>query len=266
MSRPLRIELAGGLYHVTARGNERKPVFRDSGDRQELLEILAQVCSRCRWRCYAYCLMDNHYHLVVETLVPSLARGMRQLNGVYAKRFNSRHRRVGHLFQGRYASALIERHGHLLEAIRYTLLNPVRAGIVDRPAHWKWSSCRQTLGLRLAEPWLARGRVLALFASDEVRATNAFARFLEEASGVRPEPSVSGSPAFVAARLGERVDQASVEVAERQRVPEAALAPQPPYHPEALYEAYRQGLSMRDDAGRPILHRDRETKSAPLAA
>jgi len=108
MARPLRLEFPGGIYHVTARGNERRWIFRDDADRLAFLDVLARVLDRFGWLCLAYCLMGNHYHLLVETPRPNLARGMRQLNGVYAQRFNRRHNRVGHLTQGRYGAVLVE--------------------------------------------------------------------------------------------------------------------------------------------------------------
>ena len=128
MSRPLRIEFAGAVYHVTSRGNGRKPIFRDDVDRRSFLEVLHKVNQRHHWICHAYCLMTNHYHLVIETPEGNLSRGMRQLNGVYTMYFNRRHRTVGHVFQGRFKAILVERESYLLEVCRYVVLNPVRAG------------------------------------------------------------------------------------------------------------------------------------------
>jgi REP element-mobilizing transposase RayT len=115
MARPLRIEYEGAVYHVTSRGNERKPVFKDDGDREVFLDILHKVNKRYNFLCYAYCLMDNHYHLIIETPDGNLSKGMRQLNGVYTQAFNKRHHRVGHIFQGRYKAVLIQKESHLLE-------------------------------------------------------------------------------------------------------------------------------------------------------
>lgn len=141
MARPLRLEFPGALYHVTARGNERKPIVRDDSDRELWLQCLERVCSRFGWVVYAYCLMDNHFHFVVETPVPNLARGMRELNGVYAQRFNRRHRRSGHLFGGRYSALLVKRESHLLEVSRYVVLNPERVAVPsERYDRYAWSS------------------------------------------------------------------------------------------------------------------------------
>jgi len=130
MARPLRIELAGGLYHVTSRGDRREDIYLCEADRHTWLEIFGEVCKRFNWACYAWCQMTNHYHIVVETVEGNLSQGMRQLNGVYTQRFNHIHRRVGHVFQGRYRAIMVEKETYLLELIRYVVLNPVRAGMV----------------------------------------------------------------------------------------------------------------------------------------
>lgn len=144
MARPLRLELAGGLYHVTSRGDGGENIYLDDTDREAWLDVFAQVCARFNWVCHAWCQMSNHYHLVIETPEANLAEGMRQLNGVYTLRFNRRHGRVGHVFQGRYKAILIERDAYLLELARYVVLNPVRARMVVGPQDWSWSSYAAT--------------------------------------------------------------------------------------------------------------------------
>ena len=129
MARQLRIEYPGGVYHVTGRGNARQDVFLDNEDRQSFLDLLQKVNKRFNWLCHAYCLMDNHYHLLIETPEGNLSQGMRQVGGVYTQTFNRRHGMVGHLFQGRFKSILVEKDSHLLELCRYVVLNPVRAGM-----------------------------------------------------------------------------------------------------------------------------------------
>ena len=146
MSRPLRIEYPGAVYHVTSRGDARRPIFCDDKDRLLFLEVLASIVSRFHWLCHAYCLMNNHYHLIVETPEGNLSRGMRQLNGVYTQRFNRRHRKPGHVFQGRYKAIVVEKESYLLELCRYVVLNPVRAKAVETPEAWNWSSYRATAG------------------------------------------------------------------------------------------------------------------------
>lgn len=140
MARPLRLEFSGALYHVTARGDRREPIYTDDADRREWISVLGEVCQRFNWVIHAYCQMTNHYHFIVETPDANLSKGMRQLNGVYTQRFNRRHRLSGHLFQGRYKAILVQKESYLLEVSRYVVLNPVRAGIVKNPADWSWSS------------------------------------------------------------------------------------------------------------------------------
>src|SRR5512142_907392 len=130
MARPLRLEFAGALYHVTSRGDGQEDVFTSDNDRAVFLDVLGQVCERFNWTVHAYCLMGNHYHLVLETPDGNLAKGMRQLNGVYTQRFNRQHKRVGHVFQGRYKAILEQKESYLLELARYVVLNPVRARMV----------------------------------------------------------------------------------------------------------------------------------------
>ena len=147
MARPLRIQFDGALYHVTSRGNARRSIFKDNQDRLTFLNILKMVNERYHWLCHAYCLMDNHYHLVIETPDGNLSKGMRQLNGVYTQDYNRRHQQVGHVFQGRYKAILIQKESYFLEVCRYVVLNPVRAKRADNPEAWKWSSYGGTAGL-----------------------------------------------------------------------------------------------------------------------
>ena len=140
MARPLRIEFPGALYHVTARGNARADIYLSDGDRAAFLALLARTLDRFGWLCHAYCVMSNHYHLLIETPRANLSRGMRHLNGVYTQSFNRIHGRVGHVFQGRYKAILVEQDAHLLELCRYVVLNPVRARLVARAGDWRWSS------------------------------------------------------------------------------------------------------------------------------
>lgn len=166
MTRPLRIEYPGAVYHVTARGNRRAQIFMDEKDRDAFFNILAEVNRRFDIRCHTYCLMGNHYHLLLETPRGNLSMAMRQLNGVYTQTFNRQHRKCGHLLQGRYNAILVERDAHLLEAARYIVLNPVRAGLVKGPADWPWSSYAATAGQAEAGVHLTTGWLLAQF--DEV--------------------------------------------------------------------------------------------------
>src|SRR6266542_306538 len=154
MARPLRLEHPGAVWHVTSRGNERREIFCDDHDRPDFLRQLAGVVTEFTWRLHAYVLMGNHYHLLFETPVPNLSQGIRQLNGIYTQRFNRRHARVGHLLQGRFKSILVEKERHLLELVRYIVLNPVRAGVTRTAAEWRWSNYRATAGLTSPPQWL----------------------------------------------------------------------------------------------------------------
>jgi REP element-mobilizing transposase RayT len=132
MARPLRIEFAGALYHITARGNARQDIYLTDDDRELFLEMLQRVNDRHQWQCHAYCLMSNHYHLLIETQTPSLSKGMKMLNGTYTQSFNRTHNRVGHVFQGRFKGILVEKDSYLLELARYIVLNPVLYGEISK--------------------------------------------------------------------------------------------------------------------------------------
>ena len=169
MARPLRLELAGALYHVTSRGDGREDIYLSDDDRQAWLETLAQVCGRFNWVCHAYCQMSNHYHLVIETPDANLSKGMRQLNGVYTQRFNRSHQRVGHVFQGRFKAILVEKDSYLLELARYVVLNPLRARMIRQLDQWPWSSYPATCG-RVAKPdWLQTDFILSQFSAQRAR-------------------------------------------------------------------------------------------------
>jgi putative transposase len=154
MSRPLRLEFEGALYHVTSRGDRREPIFEDDIDRQTLLEVVAQGVARFDAVVYAYCLMGNHYHFVLQTRQPNLSRLMRHINGVYTQAYNRRHRKVGHLFQGRFKAVVVDGDAYFLEVCRYVDLNPVRAGMARRPRDWSWSSYRAHTGEVELPVWL----------------------------------------------------------------------------------------------------------------
>jgi len=180
MSRPLRIEFPNALYHVTARGDRREDIFEDDEDRKLFLETLGEVIDQFNWVCYAWCLMDNHYHLLIQTPDGNLSKGMRQLNGVYTQASNRRHKRVGHLFQGRFKAILVDSDTYLLELSRYVVLNPVRARMVRKPGSWPWSSYRASVGLELAPDWLAVDGLLAQFAKRRSLAQERYAQFVAE--------------------------------------------------------------------------------------
>jgi len=198
MARPLRIELAGGIHHVTARGNAKQPIYLDDLDHRRFLATLERVLSRYDWRCLGYCLMVNHYHLLVQTLRPNLADGMRELNSVYAQHFNRRYDRCGHLFQARYAAVLVQRDQHLLETARYIALNPVRAGLCESPVEWPWSSHRAVLGMEAPGP-VAIDELLSHFGTKRGQARSHYCSFVDAVCGderVAPESPIFGDEAF----------------------------------------------------------------------
>ena len=220
MARPLRIEFPGAVYHVTSRGNERKPIFKDDQARKILLDTLADVTLRYNWLCHAYCLMDNHYHLLIDTPDGNLSIGMRQLNGIYTQRFNRRHGRVGHLFQGRFKAVLVQRDSHLLEACRYVVLNPIRVGIVQRPEGYVWSSYGATAGRSKPHPCLVTDWVLSQFGSERRSAEAGYRRFVREGVGAESiwnrmrSQSVFGEDEFI--------ESLSDYVRGRRQIPEIA--------------------------------------------
>jgi REP element-mobilizing transposase RayT len=180
MSRPPRIEFAGAIHHVRARGTGRQVIVADEFDLVALTGHLARVVEQMEWSCHAYCFMTNHFHLLVETPKPNLGQGMQRLCGRYAQGFNHRYGRYGHLFEGRYRTTIVSREPHLAELARYLVLNPVRAGICGDPAHWRWSSYRATAGLDAAPSFLAVGAVLSTFAADAELARERYREFVAE--------------------------------------------------------------------------------------
>ncbi|HQO19077.1 MAG TPA: transposase [Acidobacteriota bacterium] len=185
MARPLRLEFVGALHHVTSRGNERGTVFLDDTDRDLFLEMLSSVVEKYKWTCHAYCLMDNHYHLLIETPFANLAVGMRQLNGVFTQKYNKKHERTGHLFEGRYKAILVEKESHLLQTARYIVLNPVRAYIVGDPADWKWSSFNATVGATRKPDLLSVDWLLGRFGQRRDISATRYADFVRK--GVKTE-------------------------------------------------------------------------------
>jgi REP element-mobilizing transposase RayT len=179
MGRPPRIQPVGGVVHVTTRGVRRTPIFVDDADRRMFTTFLAQAVQRYRWSCLAYCLMSNHFHLLFGLSAANLANGMHRLNATYARRFNERYGHTGHVFEARYSSSEIETEEHLLEAVRYVVLNPVRAGVCSDPGDWPWSSFRATAGLEPCPRFLAAARVRRLFARGSAGA-DLYAAFVRE--------------------------------------------------------------------------------------
>lgn len=210
MARPIRIEFPGAVYHVTSRGDRREAIYLTPSDRLIWLDILGLVCERYNWRCYAWCQMGNHYHIVVETVEANLSKGMRQLNGVYTQKYNRRHGQVGHVFQGRFNSILVDQDSYLLEVCRYVVLNPIRANLVKQAGQWPWSSYRSMMGEATVRQWLEIDVLLSAFSTQRVRALARYAEFVH--AGVdQPAPwsdltgaNVLGSESFIESLEGVR--------------------------------------------------------------
>ena len=260
MTRPLRIEFAGALYHITARGNERRSIFFCDEDRLRFLGTLEEVCVHFNWRCHAYCQMTNHYHLLVETLEGNLSKGMRQLNGVYSQYINRTHSRVGHLFQGRHTGTLVEKEACLLELARFIVSNPVRACMVSQARDWVWSSYRATVGLTQAPEFLTTDWLLCAFGTGRREARLRFESFVADGTG-QPSPWQNlrnqvylGSDRFVETMQQQIKDRQPLEEipAGQKRGPAHPLSYYADHYPDrnrAMAAAYRSGAySMREIA------------------
>lgn len=228
MSRPLRIEFAGALYHVTSRGDGQKDIYLDDQDRMDYLSILSSVCRRFNWTIHAYCLMSNHYHLLIETPDGNLSQGMRQLNGVYTQHFNRNHSRVGHLFQGRYKAIIVQKEAYLLELSRYIVLNPVRACMVRTAKNWPWSSYRATSDEVPPPEWLDTEWLLSNFAKRRKLATERYREFVAQGKN-QPSPWMSlknqiflGTEQFIEdmhCKLNQNQELSEIPKAQRRRLP-----------------------------------------------
>ena len=195
MSRPLRIDVPDGIYHVTSRGLERRRIVRDQADRRRWTELLGRVALRRAWRVYAWVLMDNHYHLFVRTVRGDLSAGIHDLNGGYVTGFNRRHRRSGPLLQGRFKGILVDSEFHSWELNRYIDLNPVRAGLVTQPEEYRWGSCQYYFGVGRVPEWLAWEEILAQYGRTLRRARQAYKEYVMAGVFSPPESPLRGTVA-----------------------------------------------------------------------
>lgn len=243
MTRPLRLEFPGALYHVTARGNRRTPIYRDDGDRHAWLDLLGRVCERHHFVIHSFCQMTNHYHLLIETSEANLSQGMRQLNGLYTQHFNWRHSLVGHLFQGRYKAILVQKESYLSELARYIVLNPLRAKVVSSLDEWQWSSHRYFVSQEHPPRWLERDWILSRFGNTHAAAAPAYQSFVLEGMGeTSPLTAIRhrillGDDAFVS---DHQQLQRSEELAEIVRTERRAVA--------LSLSEYRARYADRDEA------------------
>lgn len=192
MARPLRIEYSGAFYHVTSRGNEQKDVFKSQKDREKFLSYLESATERYGAVIHAYCLLSNHYHILLETPAGNLSQIMRHINGAYTIYFNIKRKRAGHLFQGRFKAILVEADEYATELSRYIHLNPVRAGIVARPEEYQWSSYRKYIGQGITPEWLKTDFILDYFGNSDV-AQKKYQAFVEDLIGSEYESPLQGT-------------------------------------------------------------------------
>jgi REP element-mobilizing transposase RayT len=224
MSRPLRIEFEGALYHITARGNRQEAIFYSDDDRYTFLRVLGKVIVRYNWVCHAYCLMDNHYHLLIETPEGNLSAGMRQLNGVYTQTVNRTYSKVGHVFQGRFKSLVVEKESYLLELCRYLVLNPVRAGSCSKPEEWLWSSYNAKALARNVPDWLTVDWVLSQFSKRRIESQKSYRDFVFDGLEVEDSPLkkvagqlILGGQNFIDSLKREIMDKAEIKEFSRQQ-------------------------------------------------
>jgi len=241
MTRPLRIEYPGAVYHITSRGIAWRDIFLHDDDRLAFLELLAKVTDRFSWLCHAYCLMSNHYHLVVETADANLACGMRYLNSVYTQLFNRRHKTSGRILQGRYKAILVEKETHLLSVACYVVLNPVRANKVTDCCNWPWSSYRATAGIDPPPAFLTTDCILSKFSVRSRKVHQAYRRFVLHSRGEAIWENLRGqvflgSEEFIREHVPEE-SRLLVEVPREQR-----LVARP--HLEAIFASQREDIAI----------------------
>jgi len=254
MSRPLRIQYAGALYHVTSRGNQKLDIYLNEEDRLQWIEVLSTVCDRFNWRCHAWCMMDNHYHIIIETIEGNLSKGMRYLNGVYTQKMNRNNNRIGHIFQGRYKAILIEKEAYLLELTRYVVLNPVRARMVDDVLDWQWSSYRAMIGKEKVPTWLETDWLLSQFHKKKRKAQQSYTNFVRSGIGLESIWTQMNTAGFLADQgyiddvkekypINERE-----ELKEYSRLERRALA-KPMSHYKEAYKDKKEGMAIAYQTG-----------------
>jgi len=272
MARPLRIEFDGALYHVTSRGDGQEDIYLDDEDRKIYLEVLRDVCERFNWIVHAYCLMANHYHLLIETPDGNLSKGMRQLNGVYTQRFNRKINRVGHVLQGRYKAIIVQKESYLLELSRYIVLNPVRAQMVRSAKDWPWSSYRATAGFIKTDKWLTVNWILLSFSQKKTEAVKLYRVFVSEGRS-QPKPWEGlknqiylGDEDFVdemQSKISPETDLSEIPSSQRRQVAKSLGYYEKKYSDRdtAIFKAYESGAySMKAIGGYYKLHYSRVSR------
>lgn len=265
MGRPLRIEYPGALYHITSRGNERRKIFRDDTERETFFNILKDYHDRFGILIHSYVLMDNHYHLILETPKGDLLKVMHGINSRYTAYFNRRYKRSGHLFQGRY-KAIIDKDAYLIPLSRYVHLNPVRAKIVERPEEYKWSSYRGYIGKWKEDIWIEYSWILSKFAQNKKRAWQKYKEYIEEGLKVKiesPFKNLLGQVVLGGDEFRERImgrlegKQMSQEIIERKRFKKKAS-------PEGIVEAVAKTFGVEGNDIKDRGRRENIPRSAAI--
>jgi putative transposase len=246
MGRPLRIAYSGALYHITSRGNERRSVFLDDEDRLRFLATLKDYHDRYGTILHAYVLMDNHYHLVMETPGGNLVKVMHGINGGYTGYFNRKYGRAGHLFQGRYKAILVDKESYLVELSRYVHLNPVRARVVKRPEEYRWSSYPGFINKSKARDWIEYGWVLGRFGEDTTIARKRYRVYVHGEVTESPLKKVYGQvilggDSFLAQARRIIKGDLSTEIIGRKRI-------QAEVNPESIIQAVAGAFAVEEDS------------------
>lgn len=266
MGRPLRIEYPGAVYHITSRGNERRNIYLDDGDRKEFLGILEEYHERYSILIHSYVLMDNHYHLILETPQGNLLKVMHGINGRYTGYFNRKYQRAGHLFQGRYKGILVDKDTYLVQLSRYVHLNPAKARMVSKPEEHMWSSYPGYIRKGKGAEWVEYSWILSKFGEDNKSAARAYRAFVEAGLTEKIETPfkdlhgqvVLGSKDFIekitVMLQGKTLDK---EIVERKRF---AVRHQPEAILRKVAEAYNAEVPMLLNKGK----RDNEARKAAI--
>lgn len=262
MARPLRITYPGAFYHVTSRGNEQKDVFKSQRDREKFLEYLASATERYGAVIHAYCLLSNHYHLLLETPKGNLSQIMRHINGAYTTYFNVKRKRAGHLFQGRFKAILVEADEYAMELSRYIHLNPVRAGMVTRPEEYRWSSYNNFIGQSAVSSWLKENTILNYFSNSAKEAKQKYRYFVEDLLGKEYESPFKNT--FGAAVLGTSgfIEMVTTEHLAKKEIDRAVpdirrfkLNPAPEEILKAVAEIMRESEKLARQVGMYLCHK-----------
>jgi len=212
MGRPLRIEFKNAVYHITSRGNERKKIYRDDGDKEKFLGLLEDYKNRYNFLIHCFVLMDNHYHLVIETLRPNLIKIMHGLNSGYTGYFNKKYKRSGHLFQGRYKAIIVDKENYLLELSRYVHLNPLRAKIINKPQDYKWSSYGGYIRKKEVNNLNNYNWLLSIFGNEEKKSRRQYKEFVEEGIAKKLENPVKRAVGNMILGSKEFIDSILVKI------------------------------------------------------